>query len=219
MKVCTDACLFGAYVADKIIPSGNILDIGAGTGLLTLMLAQKTDALIDAVELDKEAATQAIENVAGSPWKERIAVINRSIQDYYTNSGKKYSLIISNPPFYENYIKSPEASRNTAIHAETLSLSELIDASVSLLEKHGTLAILLPPYESSLLKTLAETKGLFLNQAVSIKDNPEGKVIREITFYSFAKSEVITSEITIKKSNESYSPAFIALLKDYYLYL
>lgn len=219
MKVCTDACLFGAYVAENVIPSGNLLDIGAGTGLLALMLAQKTEALIDAVELDNEAAAQAIENVAGSPWKERIAVINRSIQDYYKNTGKKYSLIISNPPFYENYLKSPEIARNTAIHAETLSLSELIDASVSLLEKHGTLALLLPPYESSLLKTLAEAKGLFFNQVVSIKDNPEGKVIREITFYSFAKSEVTTSEITIKTNEGDYSPAFIALLKDYYLYL
>jgi len=219
MKVCTDACLFGAYVAAKTTTSGHLLDIGTGTGLLALMLAQNTEAHIDAIELDAEAAGQAIENVAASPWNDRIFVINRSIQDYYKNTERKYNLIISNPPFYENSLKSPEEARNTAIHADALPLSDLVDAISSLLDKSGTVALLLPPYESSLAKVLLEAKGLYLNELVTIKDQPQERVIREITFYSFYNLQTVTTEITIKTSEGAYSPAFTDLLKDYYLYL
>jgi len=219
MKVCTDACLFGAYVSSKTTTSGNILDIGTGTGLLALMLAQNTEAPIDAIELDAETAGQAIENAAASPWNNRIFIINRSIQDYYKNTGKKYSLIISNPPFFENSLKSTEVIRNVAIHADALPLSDLVDSIASLLDKKGTVALLLPPYESSLAKTLLESKGLFLNEQVTIKDQPEEKAIREITFYSFFNIKTVTNEVTIKTSEGNYSPAFTALLKDYYLHL
>jgi len=219
MKVCTDSCLFGAYVASKNIPATTILDIGTGTGLLSLILAQKTSAAIDAIELDKDAAEQATENINNSPWKDRIKVTNTSIQEYSKSTQKKYNLIISNPPFYENSLKSPEAARNTAIHAGTLSLIELADSISLLLDKKGTVVLLLPPYESSLFKNLMEAKGLYLNELVTIKDNPEGKAIREISFYLYTAKQVTTSEIIIKDQNNNYSPEFVSLLKDYYLYL
>ena len=219
MKVCTDACLFGAYVASKDTITNSILDIGAGTGLLSLMLAQKTTASIDAIELDKDAAEQATENVNNSPWKERITVTNKSIQEYSRTIQKKYDLIICNPPFYENSLKSPDTIRNTAIHTETLSLAELTDAISLLLDKGSIVALLLPPYESSLFKNLMEAKGLYLNELVTVKDNAEGKAIREISFYSYIAKQVMTSEIIIKDKDNNYSPEFVSFLKDYYLYL
>ena len=225
MKVCTDACLFGAYVASKNIPANTILDIGTGTGLLSLMLAQKITASIDAIELDKDAAEQATENVNNSPWKERITIKNSSIQEHSRITQKKYDLIICNPPFYENSLKSPDTAHNKAIHAETLSLTELADAIINLLNKQGVAALLLPPYESSLFKNLAEAKGLYLNEVITIKDNAEDKVIREMSFYSLAIHSVhavnhpsYQQEIIIKDNN-NYSPKFTSLLKDYYLYL
>lgn len=219
MKVCTDACLFGAYVASKDISETSILDIGTGTGLISLMLAQKTTAAIDAVELENKAAAQAEENINNSPWKNQITVINSSIQEYSRITNKKYDLIISNPPFYENSLKSPETARNIAIHAEALPLSELVDAIANLLNDKGMVALLLPPYESLLFKDLAEGKGLYLNETVTIKDNTEGKVIREISLYSYAAKQIATSEIVIKDISNNYSAEFKGLLKDYYLYL
>ena len=215
MKINTDGVLLGA-LAEAEQPK-TILDIGTGTGLLSLMLAQKTTATIDAVELNKAATEQATENVNNSPWKERITVINKSIQEYTTT--KRYDLVISNPPFYENSLKSPEANRNTAIHAETLSLTELADSISLLLDKKGALALLLPPYESSLFSKLMEVKGFYLNELITVKDNTEGKVIREISFYSYANKQATISEIIIKDQTNNYSPKFTALLKDYYLYI
>ena len=128
MKVCTDACLFGAWVANKIelneINADNILDIGCGTGLLSLMLAQKTKAQIDAVEIDKNAFEQAKENINLTEWKEQINIHHGSIIDFKSN--KKYDLIICNPPFYENQLKSVDSARNKAMHATTLSYKDLI---------------------------------------------------------------------------------------------
>ena len=116
MKVCTDACLFAAWVAaylqkNKINP-GSILDIGTGTGLLSLMLAQKTLALIDAVEINIDAALQAKENFNASPWKQRLNVFETGILQY--NTQMKYDLIISNPPFFNNDLLSPDKNKNTA---------------------------------------------------------------------------------------------------------
>jgi tRNA1Val (adenine37-N6)-methyltransferase len=119
MKVTTDACIQGAWTPvqkDEV----RILDIGAGTGLLSLMLAQKApNAIVDAVELNEQAATQAGQNFAGSPWADRLNVICSDIQGY--RATHKYDLIISNPPFFNNSLKGPEASRNNARHTTALT--------------------------------------------------------------------------------------------------
>ena len=135
MKVTTDSCLFGAWVAAAVrsqdpiaIGSGvrSLLDIGAGTGLLSLMIAQKNNISIDAIEIDKDAFLQASENIAASPWSERIKISHADIK-YFNPLPAKYDIIVSNPPFYENEWQSESLQRNTAHHSSELLLTDLLD--------------------------------------------------------------------------------------------
>ena len=136
MKICTDACLFGAWLAAKNDNGLKMLDIGSGTGLLSLMLAQKTTAAIDAVEIDEAAYTQTVENFAVSPWKDRLQVFHRSIQEYTAafirEASTPYDLIFSNPPFFENHLKSSDPKRNLALHRETLNVADILDCTVKI---------------------------------------------------------------------------------------
>jgi tRNA1Val (adenine37-N6)-methyltransferase len=146
MKVCTDACLFGAWVADKLnkkeINPKKIFDIGCGTGLLSLMLAQKTSVNIDAIEIDAEAFLQATENVAISPWKDRVNIFHGPLNQFAVH--EKYDFIICNPPFYENQLKSDNEGRNAAMHSTTLSFLELTNAIKNNLSNTGQAAVLIP---------------------------------------------------------------------------
>ena len=145
MKVCTDACILGAWVANKIfngeISASSILDIGAGTGLLSLMLAQKSTATIDAVEIDGNAFDQAARNFKQSPWSERLRAFHGDIMIFDLI---KYDFIISNPPFYQGDLVSPQQNRNTAKHDELLNLGELLSAMKKLVNTSGSFAVLLP---------------------------------------------------------------------------
>jgi tRNA1Val (adenine37-N6)-methyltransferase len=137
----------------------SVLDIGTGTGLLSLMIAQKSNARIDAVELDEHAAQQAAENFELSNWKERLQVIQGDIKTVHL--GKKYDFIISNPPFFENDLKSPDAQRNLALHSQELGLDELFSA----IKKHwlinGKFAVLLPYHRKEAFRSLALEEGFF----------------------------------------------------------
>ncbi len=169
MKVCTDACLFGALVADQVKTkaSTNILDIGTGTGLLSLMLAQRVPALIDAVEIDEAAYQQAKENFEQSPWKERLSIFNTDILKF--DAGKKYDCIISNPPFFENDLKSSDKNKNAAKHDTTLTLEQLLQTVQKLLNEDGSFAVLLPYHRIEECILLAEKIGLYLNKKVLVK--------------------------------------------------
>ncbi|MEI9959279.1 MAG: methyltransferase [Ferruginibacter sp.] len=161
MKVCTDACLFGAYVADELQSrtygtAANILDIGTGTSLLSLMLAQKTTVPIDAVEINEAAFTQTKENIQQSAWKENITVYNTDIIQF--ESGKKYDCIISNPPFFEADLLSDDKNKNAAKHDTTLTLQQLLQNIERLLSDNGFFAVLLPYHRSSYFE--AESKKL-----------------------------------------------------------
>lgn len=220
MKVCTDACLFGAWVADKISTDysiKNILDIGTGTGLLSLMLAQKTNASIDAVELDKEAASQAVENFSASPWKERLQVFESSIHEF--NLVKKYDCIISNPPFFEDDLRSGNASKNAAKHDTTLTLDELLQQIKRLLKEEGIACILIPFHRSAYLEKLVSDNGFFIHEKLLIKQSVDHNYFRSQLIFSKQPKETITKEIFIHDAQRQYSNEFIALLKDYYLKL
>jgi tRNA1Val (adenine37-N6)-methyltransferase len=234
MKVCTDACLFGAFVAEVIqklkgksqkeeAVSGhstfniqNILDIGAGTGLLSLVLAQKVDANIDAVEMDDQAFEQAVENVSNSPWRHRVKVHHSTIQQY--DPTIKYDFIISNPPFFQNDLKSDNDKRNLALHSEALSLEELIQSIQRLLHPVGSFAILLPFHRSAYFEKLAMEHQYFLQQKVVVRQSEKHPAFRSMLLYSSTPVSVQQQEVIIKPEGE-YSPAFVQLLKDYYLYL
>ncbi|WP_462219081.1 tRNA1(Val) (adenine(37)-N6)-methyltransferase [Ferruginibacter sp.] len=219
MKVCTDACLFGAYIANEIqqLPVKNILDIGTGTGLLTLMLAQKTSATIDAVEIDAAAFTQGKQNIEQSPWREKIAIYNSDILQFQTN--KKYDCIISNPPFFEADLKSGDEKKNFAKHDTSLTFTELLNFVTENLSPAGFFSVLLPFRRSNYFEAEAAKINFNLIKKILIKQTPKHNHFRSILIFSTKKLETIQEEIIIKNEEGNYSTKFIELLKDYYLHL
>jgi tRNA1Val (adenine37-N6)-methyltransferase len=220
MKVCTDACLFGAWVGNKVerYASGveRILDIGAGTGLLSLMLAQKTTALIDAIELDEHTAEQAAENFEATAWKERLQVIQGDAR--LVHLGRKYDLVISNPPFFENDLKTEDSRRNLALHSASLSLEELLTVIKKNLAENGRFAVLLPYHRKKEFEQLVMAAGFNVAEEVSVKQTPAHPYFRAILICTTVVAPEAHTSIFIRDGDE-YSSAFINLLKDYYLKL
>lgn len=195
----------------------NALDIGTGTGLLTLMLAQKTQAVIDAIEIDPAAAAQATQNMAASPWANRLQVMEGDITQIKLD--KQYPVIISNPPFFENQLASPHKGKQMALHASALSLQQLLASMASLLLPQGIIFLLLPAYREAELKALVAQHGWYINQLVWVKQTPAHAPFRMMIQLSSNPAATLVSTITIKETNQQYSQDFVALLKDYYLHL
>lgn len=217
LKVCTDACLFGAWASHQLTsnPPTSILDIGTGTGLLSLQLAQKLpSAFIDAVELDPAAAAQAAQNAAASNFN--IQVHNIDIKNY---SGKKFQHIISNPPFFENDLKSEHALKNQAMHSTTLTLQTLFTCVNDLLEPAGSFSVLLPFARANEVEALAQAHGFAVAQKAVVQQTPNHAPFRAM--YIFSKAAFVTASETsiVIKENDQYTPAFTSYLKDYYLFL
>ena len=213
MKVTTDACILGAYADVK--KTKNILDIGTGTGLLSLMLAQRGEAKIDAVELNEYAYNQSFININNSYFKDKITVYRTSIQNFRTDN--LYDLIISNPPFFQNHLKAENESRNNSLHTDTLSFTDLLETVLRLLTFNGTFVVLLPAYESSVFEQLAISQELYPQKKLMIHHREGSKILRIITTFGRLKKEIINEELIIKNPDESYTPDFQRLLKDYYL--
>lgn len=215
MKVCTDSCIFGAYVDVK--DASQILDIGTGTGLLALMAAQRTEAVIDAIEIEKEAAVQAEENIRLSPWKDRIKLIQTDIKQFIPERVEKYDVIICNPPFFSKSLRSESKQKNLALHGDELKLEDLVMVSLQLLEEQGKLWVLLPEYESKELTTIALKQGLNLTHRLFIRERANEKIIRVIACFCRQKDEISSEELVIRNERGHYSSSFIKLLKEYYL--
>ncbi|MDQ6756500.1 MAG: methyltransferase [Bacteroidota bacterium] len=222
MKVCTDACIFGAWVAENVagckLPVVNCLDIGSGTGLLSLMFAQKnSNSIIDSVEIEVNAINQAKENFSNSPWKKRLFIFNADIKNFI--SDKKYDLIICNPPFFENDLKSILQNKNIAKHDEGLTLKELIQVIKNNLSATGYFAILLPYHRIKYFEELAEKNDLFLKDKLLVRQTPTHHFFRGILFFSHTPSTATIKKLTIKDKEGKYTEPFTRLLKDYYLKL
>jgi tRNA1Val (adenine37-N6)-methyltransferase len=228
MKVTTDACLFGGWVAEKSsnqkneAGSADVLDLGTGTGLLSLMLAQKLKARIDAVEIDRAAAEQANENIEASAWKEIITVIHADARHYAFN--KRYDLIISNPPFYENGLRSPDASVNDARHDTALTFHELLTLVNKLLKQAGYFAVLIPFHRYAYLMQEAEITDLVPVESVWVKPTPKHDFTRAMILFKRSQPREpvhapVKEELVIKEVHHSYSPTFIHYLEAYYLSL
>lgn len=222
MKVCTDACLFGAWAAEQMqdekLKITNILDIGTGTGLLSLMLAQKLSAPINAVEIDEQAALQAKDNFEASPWKERLAVFNTPIQQF--NSTITYDLIICNPPFFKQSLRSSNHQKNVAKHSISLFLNELNNIILRLLKPKGRFAILLPYTEFRRFEIAAKQEQLNLEHKANIQQMHEHSFFRTIGIFSKQPTpEAIYETLSIRDVQNCYAPRFTELLKDYYLHL
>jgi tRNA1Val (adenine37-N6)-methyltransferase len=222
MKVTTDSCLFGAWAGNDVrsrkSEDRSILDIGAGTGLLSLMLAQQINASITAIEIDKDAFEQASENIAASPWKDNINIIHTDIKDFVAK--EQYDCIISNPPFYENEWQSGDAQKNIAHHSHQLLLDDLPDIIRNLLKPGGTFYLLLPYKRHTEIMKLFSQKNIFIVKKILIRQTEEHDYFRFIIKAQFeAPGETFTEEISIRDTKNDYTKAFTTLLKDYYLYL
>jgi tRNA1Val (adenine37-N6)-methyltransferase len=216
MKVCTDACIMGGYVPTQ--KATHVLDIGTGTGLLALMIAQRClpTTQIDAVELDIDAFHQATQNVRSSIFTTQIDVYNAAIQRF--NNDALYDLVVSNPPFFQNHLKSSQKNRNQALHTDTLSFDDLLEAVSRLLSLNGTLAILLPAYEMSVFEEKAKAFNLFVKQRLIVRNTFGKPIFRVISIFERTIcNQILEEELIIRDSTNEYTPAFIELLKDYYL--
>ena len=241
MKVTTDACLFGGWVAREVgsresgvgsqesgvdsrnpVATGSVkvLEIGAGTGLLSLMIAQKVGADIEAIEIDREAFEQAKENTAASPWAEHIVLLHGDARKF--EARHLYDMIISNPPFYENEWRSDSPKKNIALHSDDLSLNEVFTIIKKNLRPGGVFFLLLPFKRQEKIKELMTEHKLGIEKIIFVRQSVKHDYFRMMIKGVSVPAEVmetIIDEMAIKDENNEYTQEFIQLLKDYYLYL
>lgn len=215
MKVCTDSCVLGAWA--EVEKAKQILDIGAGTGLLSLMVAQRSEAQITAVEIDAAAAEQAQANIAESPWKNRIVLAQKSLQEFGKTNTKIFDIIICNPPFFQASLKSPNAAKTIAKHTQELPFEDILTFVTRFLSPEGTFYLLLPPAEAEIFRKLAFAENLFPNKELQMFTQPNGKHLRTIYAYTFKQHTLKPEALFIRNLDQSYTAQFSALLKDYYL--
>lgn len=217
MKVGTDAVLLGAWV----FPNGSkqILDIGTGTGVVALMLAQKTEAHIDAIDIDKNAFNQASENVSESKFSNQISVIHSPLQQYCKEVNKKYNLIVTNPPYFEQSLKSSDEQRSYARHADVLPFEELIDGVIKLLDPKGKFCLILPTLEAEKFRALAQKRGLFLSKLLRVKSKVNKDTDkRHLMQFEFTPTEFSEKTIAIEQDERhQYTDDYKQLTRDYYL--
>lgn len=218
MKVGTDGVLLGAWV--EVEQATTILDIGTGTGLIALMLAQRSKAKIDAIETEAEAKGQAQENVQRSLWKNRIQVFHSSLQKYQADSSAQYDLLVSNPPFFANSLKAAHDARSMARHNDSLNQQNLLQASLTLLAPRGRLAVIYPVEAAQILLSQAADFGLSCQRKLWVKPKPNLPPKRLLLELIRSPKAVKSTEQTIvleKETRHHYTPEFISLIKDFYL--
>ena len=208
MKINTDGALLGA-LADVDEPQ-HILDIGTGTGVIALMLAQRfANAAIDAVEIDKAAAHTARENFQNSKFNNRLALYAHSFESYFENHAqKKYDLVVSNPPFYINSLESPQAKKNTAKHADGDFFENLIKAVSANLTSTGNFWLILPLDTAELVKNIAHQNNLYLQKTITIKSYPDSNPHREMLVLGLDDDMKVDEEFVIYKEEKVYSDAY-----------
>lgn len=214
-KVGTDGVLLGAWV--RVDPARRILDIGAGTGVVSLMLAQRTagHVTIDAVEIEKEDVGQATKNVAASPWKDRITVCHGAIQDF--QSAAKYDLIVTNPPFFQNSLLPPDSKRSAARHSHQLPHEELLAVSARLLSADGRVALILPYHEGLRFRSLAAAVSLHCVRHCEFRSRRNKAIKRLLMEFSRHESETAMEELVLYSHDDKWSPDYRRLTGEFYL--
>jgi tRNA1Val (adenine37-N6)-methyltransferase len=215
MKVGIDSVLLGSWVSPNGVET-NVLDIGTGSGLLALMMAQKIPAAkIVACEIDETACEQASENILSSAWSERITLFNADIRTF-THNPKSFDLIICNPPYFDKSLKSHDGKRNFARHNDSLPLSGLIDCVHRLLHDNGRFVLIVPENQAGTVVELAGAKKLFPAKRLNIKSTatkPVSRVILELSYTLQPPEETLL----IIRTGDSYSDEYKAITKDFYL--
>ncbi|MBS1507414.1 MAG: methyltransferase [Bacteroidetes bacterium] len=214
MKVGTDAVLLGAWV--NVGEAHRILDVGTGCGIIALMLAQRSDAsFIDAIDVQKEDATEANENCKRSPWAARLCVTENSLQEF--NPGYSYDLIVSNPPYFSKSLLPPSAHRTRTRHTHQLSFEELIFHARRLLRESGRLAVVLPYSEGLDFKSLAHQKGFHLARQLAFFSRKEKPQERWLFEFVLAAEPLREETLTLYSDGDTKSEEYIRLTRDFYL--
>jgi tRNA1Val (adenine37-N6)-methyltransferase len=217
MKIGTDGVLLGAWTSIDKKPF-SILDIGSGTGILSLMLAQRSHAeVIDAIEIDENAYEQCVENFENSQWADRLFCYHASLEEFADEIEDKYDLIISNPPFYSEDYKTENNQRDLARFTEAMPFNHLIDSVSKLLSENGSFSVIIPIKEEKLFIALASEVNLFPNKILQVKGSPTSEIKRSLIEFSFNKSDLIQEEFVIETSRHQYTTDYINLTKDFYL--
>jgi tRNA1Val (adenine37-N6)-methyltransferase len=213
MKVGTDGVLLGAWT--HAMDAKRMLDVGTGTGLVALMLAQRTAAQILGLELDCEAATQAQENFNASPWSDRLNAQCADFLKFY--SEEKFDLIVSNPPYFEQSLLSPNLQRTNARHTQTLTYETLVSKASELLSDCGRISLILPADKEGLLVDIAKRNALYLSRKCVVIPKPDALPKRVLLEFSKIETEFEVTDLVIELARHQYTPEYIALTKDYYL--
>ncbi|MXN92064.1 methyltransferase [Flavobacterium sp. Sd200] len=218
MKVGTDGVLLGAWAPIKHNPY-SILDIGAGTGLIALMLAQRSHAeQIDAMEIDDDAYEQAVENFENSPWGDRLFCYHAGLDEFMEEPEDEYDLIVSNPPFYTEDYTSGDPQRDAARFAHSLPFEDLAEATGILLSENGIFATILPYKEEAHFIALMREEGLYPFKITHVKGTPTTDVKRSLMAFDRNETNVAeVDELIIETSRHQYTPDYIELTKDFYL--
>ena len=214
-KVGTDGVLLGACA--DLSGAKKILDIGTGTGLIALMLAQRSTADIFAIEPDGDSFRQACSNVAESKWNKRIEVENISLQDYNPDF-LKFDLIVSNPPYFSDSLRNPDAGKAAARHSDTLSNKDLLEGAVRLMTEGGRLQVIMPYVEGNILIAEAQEYGLYCNSSLKIKPLPTSEIRRLILTFSKQRQKATEKFLTIEHGRRhEFTEEYKNLTKDFYL--
>lgn len=217
MKIGTDGVLLGAWASLTHSPN-SILDIGTGTGVIVLQLAQRSNAeLIDALELDANAYEQAVENFENSDWGDRLFCYHASLQEFAEEIDESYDLIVSNPPFYNDAYKTDDTARNNARFTSSLSFDELVDSVSKLLSDTGIFSVIIPFKEENNFVKLAKEKNLYPARICRVRGTPNSATKRSLLEFSFHKCEPTIKELIIETSRHQYTKEYISLVKDFYL--
>lgn len=215
-RVTTDSVLLGAWARTE--DAGSILDIGTGTGLLALMAAQRSAAHIVAIEPDSNSFIQAGLNFAASPWKERMTLLNVTVQDFYPESGTGFDAIIVNPPYFVDSLPNPDETKARTRHTVTLSQTDLLEAAVRLLNPGGSLHLVLPVVEAARFMTLTGVSGFFCTRRLYVRPTPAQPPSRVLMSLMREDAPCTEDEIVIEKGGRHiYSDEYVSLTKDFYL--
>lgn len=217
MKIGTDGVLLGAWIP-LINNPFNVLDIGAGTGILSLMLAQRSNAeQIDAIEIDEDAYEQCVENFEASPWGDKLFCFHAGLDEFVDEPEDEYDLIISNPPFYTDEYKSDNASRDLARFEDALPFEELIEAAALLLSDNGIFSVIIPNKEEERFVTMCKELDLFPLKITRVKGTPTSEIKRSLLAFCRIEQTPLIDELVIEISRHNYTPEYIELTKDFYL--